>query len=112
LAYAPILAALSGTSRIRSGDYDAALERNNKGLEITDWITYFARTVLETQVTTIKRLHFSVAKPKLYKRFPGAFNERQDKVIARMFREGIDGFNLRPPQFQILHLAHARSCSV
>ena len=25
-------------------------------------------------------------------KFRGAFNDRQDKVIARMFREGIDGF--------------------
>ncbi len=35
---------------------------------------------------------FYVAKAKLYERLRGKLNERQEKVIARMFREGIDGF--------------------
>ncbi|TGT14592.1 DUF4172 domain-containing protein, partial [Mesorhizobium sp. M3A.F.Ca.ET.174.01.1.1] len=32
------------------------------------------------------------AKAKFYERHRDQFNERQEKVIARMFREGIDGF--------------------
>jgi Fic family protein len=35
---------------------------------------------------------FYVAKAKLYARLRGQMNMRQEKVIARMFREGIDGF--------------------
>jgi Fic family protein len=35
---------------------------------------------------------FYVAKARLYQRLRGKMNERQQKVIARMFREGIDGF--------------------
>ena len=36
--------------------------------------------------------HFHVAKAKFYERLRGQLNARQEKVIARMFREGIDGF--------------------
>jgi Fic family protein len=88
----PSLIALAYTIERNRNDYYAALERNNKDLEITDWMTYFAKTILEAQATTIKRVDFYVAKAKFYERFRGELNERQDKVIARMFREGIDGF--------------------
>ncbi len=88
----PTLLALAWTiERARKAYYDA-LERNNKDTEITDWLIYFANTILEAQGNTIKRVDFYVAKAKFYEKFRGAFNERQDKVIARMFRAGIDGF--------------------
>ncbi len=86
------LIALAYTIERRRKDYYAALERNNKDLEITDWLSYFAQTVLEAQDNTIRRVDFYVAKAKFYERLRGKLNERQDKVIARMFKEGIDGF--------------------
>jgi len=88
----PSLIALSYTiERARNAYYDA-LERNNKELEITDWLVYFGEMVIEAQRNTIKRVDFYVAKTKLYDRVRGKLNTRQEKVIARMFREGIDGF--------------------
>ncbi len=53
---------------------------------------YFAETVLEAQTNTLARVDFYVAKAKLYERLRGRLNERQEKVITRMFGEGIDGF--------------------
>jgi Fic family protein len=88
----PSLIALATTIERERKLYYAALERNNKGIEITDWLKYFAGTVLEAQNNTIKRVDFYIAKAKLYEKLRGRLNERQDKVIARMFREGIDGF--------------------
>jgi Fic family protein len=88
----PTLIALAYTIERNRNDYYAALERNNKDLEITDWMTYFAKMVLEAQATTIKRVDFYVAKARFYQRFRSNFNDRQNKAIARMFREGIDGF--------------------
>jgi Fic family protein len=88
----PSLIALAYTIERKRKDYYAALERNNKESQITGWLTYFANTVLEAQNNTIKRVDFYVAKAKLYERLRGQLNERQEKVIARMFREGIDGF--------------------
>jgi Fic family protein len=88
----PTLIALAYTiERARKAYYDA-LERNNKDIEITDWLVYFGETVVEAQRNTIKRVDFHVAKAKLYERLRGLLNDRQEKVIARMFREGIDGF--------------------
>ena len=88
----PSLIALAYTIERRRKDYYAALERNNKNMEVTDWLRYFAETVIEAQSTTIRRVDFYVAKAKFYERLRGQLNERQAKVIARMFKEGIDGF--------------------
>lgn len=88
----PSLIALAYTIEHKRKDYYAALERNNKGLEITNWLTYFARTVLEAQRNTIRHVDFYIAKAKFYDRLRDRFNERQEKVIARIFKEGIDGF--------------------
>lgn len=88
----PSLIALAYTIERKRKDYYAALERNNKELEITDWLTYFARTAIEAQGSTISRVDFYVTKTKFYDRLRDQLNERQAKVIARMFKEGIDGF--------------------
>jgi Fic family protein len=88
----PSLIALAYTIERKRKDYYAALERNNKDIEVTDWLTYFANTVIEAQSTTIKRADFYVAKAKFYERLRDKLNERQAKVIERMFKEGIDGF--------------------
>lgn len=88
----PSLIALAYTIERKRKNYYASLERNNKETEITDWLKYFASTVLEAQNNTIKRVDFYVAKAKFYEKHRGTLNDRQEKVIARIFREGIDGF--------------------
>ena len=88
----PSLIALAYTIERKRKDYYAALARKNKNMEVTDWLKYFACTVIEAQSTTIKRVDFYVAKAKFYERLRDLLNERQASVIARMFREGIDGF--------------------
>lgn len=88
----PSLIALAYTIEWARKAYYSALERNNKDIEITDWLVYFADTINQAQGNTIKRVDFYIAKAKLYEQLRGKLNERQDKVIARMFREGIDGF--------------------
>jgi Fic family protein len=88
----PTLIALAFTIERRRKLYYDALERNNKDLEITDWLSYFAQTILDAQDNTLRRIDFHVGKAKFYEKFRDALNERQSKVVARMFREGIDGF--------------------
>lgn len=77
--------------RNRKAYYDH-LQANQSTLEITDWLVYFANTVLEAQQATLRRIAFQIDKTRFYDRFRDHFNERQSKVIARMFREGPDGF--------------------
>lgn len=88
----PTLIALAYTIERAKKYYYTALERNNKEIEITDWIAYFAKTVLDAQVNTRKRIEFIIAKTKLYDKLREQMNPRQAKVIERMFREGVDGF--------------------
>jgi Fic family protein len=88
----PSLIALAYTIERKRREYYAALERNNKDNEITDWLTYFADTVIDAQRKTLERVDFLLAKARFYERLRGRLNERQEKIIARMFREGIDGF--------------------
>jgi Fic family protein len=68
------------------------LERYNKDAEITGWLVYFANTILDAQDHTIKRIEFLIEKSKLYDRLRGKLNRRQEKVLERIFREGISGF--------------------
>ena len=86
------LISLAYTIERAKKDYYAGLERNNKDIEITDWILYFAKTVLDAQANTHKRIEFIIEKTKLYGNLREQMNQRQEKVIERMFREGIDGF--------------------
>lgn len=88
----PTLIALSHTICQHRKAYYTALEDNNKSLEITGWLIYFTRTVLDAQRYTQRLIDFLIAKTKLYDRLRGKLNERQDKALARMFREGLDGF--------------------
>jgi Fic family protein len=88
----PTLLALSQTIEGNRKSYYQHLERYNKGLEITGWIDYFARTILEAQLYSQNLIEFLLAKTKLYDRLQGQLNERQSKVIERMFREGPGGF--------------------
>lgn len=88
----PSLIALAQTIERRRKDYYAALERSHKTSDITNWLTYFGQTVLDAQATSTKRLEFLLDKARFYEGLRGQMNERQDKVVARMFKEGLDGF--------------------
>jgi Fic family protein len=88
----PTLIALAYTIERRRSAYYHALEDNNKQLKIDAWLGYFGDTVIEAQRNTIKRIEFHLEKAKLLEKLRGKLNARQDKVLARMFREGIGGF--------------------
>lgn len=88
----PSLIALAYTIERKRRAYYLALEKANKDNEIAEWLAYFADVVLDAQATTLRRVEFYIAKAGLYERLRDRLNERQAKVIARMFREGLDGF--------------------
>ncbi len=88
----PVLLALSHVINANKKAYYANLERANKGVEITTWLTYFAQTVLDAQSWSLRLIDFLIAKTRFFDRLRSAFNDRQNKVVARMFREGPDGF--------------------
>ena len=87
----PSLTALAYTIEAEKKSYYAALEQVH-GLDITKWLVYFSETVLKAQENTLNRIQFILQKTRLYDRLRGQLNSRQEKVLARMFREGINGF--------------------
>jgi Fic family protein len=88
----PTLLALSDAIRRNKKAYYAALEAASKTCELTDWLLYFADLLLAAQRETQRRIVFVIEKAKFYERLHDALNPRQEKVLARMFREGPDGF--------------------
>lgn len=88
----PSLIALAFAIERNRKAYYAELERHQRRLDIGDWIGWFSEIVLEAQQTTLERIAFFIAKARFYDRFRGRFNERQEKVVARLFREGPAGF--------------------
>lgn len=88
----PTLIALAQAIERSRKAYYAALQIVNRELDIQDWLEYFCQTVLEAQDYTQNMIDFLIEKSKLYERFEDKLNERQGKVITRMFDAGIEGF--------------------
>jgi len=87
------LIAISHTIQDHKKGYYEALEKNNRDLEISGWITYFCEMVLNAQAFTQKTINFVIEKGKFYKRYGDRLNERQAKVVERIFKEGVEGFD-------------------
>lgn len=88
----PTLISLSQTIEASRKKYYQKLEINNKEMEITDWLVYFAKTILKAQRTSQRLIDFLIEKTKFFDKLRGQLNPRQVKVLERMFREGPDGF--------------------
>jgi Fic family protein len=88
----PTLIALSQTIQKNKKAYYEALHRTSRNNEITAWLAYFADTVLQAQDMTQCMIDFLIQKTKLYDKIKGQLNDRQEKALARIFREGMEGF--------------------
>ena len=88
----PVLMALSATIQRGRKTYYEMLERANKRNEVTEWLVYFAETILKAQSESQIWVEFLIEKTKLFDRLRGRLNERQEKVLLRMMREGPAGF--------------------
>jgi len=88
----PVLLALSKTISARKKSYYAQLEQASRTLEISAWVEFFADTVLEAQQQAARQVSFIVEKARFFDRYRGRINERQEKVLRRLFAAGPDGF--------------------
>ncbi|MCB1052143.1 MAG: Fic family protein [Acidobacteria bacterium] len=86
------LVSLAQQMALTRKNYYAALRSGSVGLDIQDWLEYFCQTVIAAQESTQKRIEFLIQKTRFYDKHATALNERQTKVIARMFSAGVDGF--------------------
>ena len=88
----PTFVALSATILNKRKSYYQALEAGSHSNEITTWLLWFAATALEAQHRTTRLVEFLIAKTRMFDRLSGELNERQERALLRVFREGIDGF--------------------
>jgi Fic family protein len=88
----PIFISLATTILAHQKSYYQTIELTNKQSDLTEWLAWFAEISLEAQRRTIAQVEFLIAKTKLLDRLRGQINERQEKVLLRMFREGPAGF--------------------
>lgn len=88
----PTLIALSSQIEHGRKRYYEMLEKSNKRNEITQWIEYFVSLILDAQSHTLRHIEFVISKTKFFDHFRNKFNERQKKVIIRLFDAGPDGF--------------------
>lgn len=88
----PMLISLSETIEAAKQDYYQALMLAQSKNEISAWIAYFLDTILAAQDRTVKIIGFILQKTQFFDRFKAQLNDRQEKVISRMLRDGQDDF--------------------
>jgi Fic family protein len=88
----PPLTSLAMTILAKRKAYYDALERDNTETELTDWLRWFAAVGIEAQRRTTALIEFLLDKARLMDRLRGQLNERQEKALLRVLREGPEGF--------------------
>jgi Fic family protein len=88
----PTLTALAATVLSKRKAYYEALERNNRTNALTDWLCWFAAAAMEAQRRSLALVEFLLDKTRLLDRMKGQLNERQQKALVRVLREGPEGF--------------------
>jgi Fic family protein len=88
----PALISLSRTIDADRKAYYTALEYAQQSLEITPWVSYFTRVVLDAQKEADAQINFILQKTKFFDRYKATLSARQRSVIERMLEAGAAGF--------------------
>lgn len=88
----PTLVAISTSIEANKKTYYEALHRASRSLKITNWLHYFCQMALDAQSRTQSMIDFLIEKGKFYQTYAKQLNDRQAKVVERVFKEGHTGF--------------------
>lgn len=88
----PVILSLSQTIEAEKKAYYTALHTASTSNEITPWIQYFVTMVLDAQIEVETQINFILKKSLFFDTFKNILNERQLKVVQRMMRAGVKGF--------------------
>lgn len=88
----PFLIALSQTIYDNRKDYYNTLEMQNKTNQIDPWLIYFSKVLIDAETYTETKINFILQKDKFFKKHLNTLNERQLKVIQKIFDQGPKGF--------------------
>lgn len=89
----PAVLSLSGSiDAVRNGYYDA-LKAAQRSSDSTAWLHWFVGVVMDAPRDAEAQICFVLRKSKFFRRYETALNERELKVMRRMFDAGPDGFS-------------------
>jgi Fic family protein len=89
----PTLIAVSQVITQRKKEYYAALGSCNRTLDVSQWMLFFSEVVVQSQENSLCLVNFLMAKSTLMNYLSGKINDRQEKVLIRVFAEGPNGFS-------------------
>lgn len=87
-----ILISLSQVIEENRSRYYDELKRAQRTLDVDQWLIYFGEVVLEAQNKVQELIDFTLLKINVFDTHRESLNDRQVKVLNRMFEEGPDGF--------------------
>ncbi len=72
--------------------YHQNLKLAQQTLEITSWIVYFSKVVLDALIDAQEKILFTMSKTRFFDEHKEILNNRQVKAIRKIFEEGTNGF--------------------
>ena len=87
-----MLLSLSTSIEENKNFYYEALEKGQRNNKINNWLFYFTNLILNALDKSELIIDFTLKKASLFDKFNDKLNDRQLKVIKRLLKEGINGF--------------------
>lgn len=88
----PVLLSLSRVIEEKKNTYYTALQEAQRSNDLTRWIAYFVKVIVEAQSYAEMLINFTLDKTRFFDRFHTQLNARQMKVVRRMMEEVPGGF--------------------
>jgi Fic family protein len=89
----PTMACLATAIEADKKSYYLQLEKASRGsLNVNVWLDYFAETIIKAQAIAREGVDFVLAKARFYEAYGDLLNERQTRMVSRVFAEGRKGF--------------------
>jgi Fic family protein len=89
----PLLSLSTIIEKDKNAYYNGLNKASQFNLDITDWVKWFVDSVLLAQQEAAQKVDFVLKKAKFWERHKKTeLNERQQKVLNKLFNAGSDGF--------------------
>ena len=89
----PTTACLATAIEADKKTYYLQLEKASRGsLDANIWLDYFADTIINAQEISREEVDFVLAKTRFYEVYCDQLNDRQARMVSRVFAEGRNGF--------------------
>lgn len=89
----PTTACLASAIETDKKAYYLRLEKASRGsLDANIWLDYFADTIIKAQEIAKEKVNFVLSKTRFYEAYGNQLNDRQARMVSRVFAEGRKGF--------------------